>query len=63
VPLPERNRPGRPPLDREHDSVQICVSVPDHQYDELYAKAREQRVSVPEVIRRTLAKTARRPSD
>jgi len=49
-------RPGRPPLDRADPSVQVCVSVPSQQYDSLYRSARDARVSVPEVIRRSLDK-------
>jgi hypothetical protein len=32
------------------------VKVPSKQYDRLYQRAVEQRVSVPEVVRRDLAK-------
>jgi hypothetical protein len=42
---------GRP---RREPSVPICVKVPPRQYDDLYRRAQEQRVSVPEVIRQSL---------
>lgn len=47
-------RPGRPPLDDDDPSVQVCVSLPGARYDELYDRAQRDRVSVPEVIRRQL---------
>jgi len=50
----QRPRSGRPPLDDEEPSVQVCVSVPASQYDHLFERARTDRVSVPEVIRRQL---------
>jgi hypothetical protein len=43
---------GRPPLDRRDKSVPITVKVPSRHYDILYSKARQQRVSVPELLRR-----------
>jgi hypothetical protein len=48
--------PGRPPLDDEddEDSVAVCVKLPSRVYDEQYQRAQRERVSVPEVIRRTL---------
>ena len=52
--MADPNRPGRPPLDRDDPSVKVCVSVPSRQYDDLYQRAREERVSVPELIRRSL---------
>jgi hypothetical protein len=45
---------GRPRLDPNDNSVQVCVSVPSRQYDDIYRRAQQDRVSVPEVIRRRL---------
>lgn len=45
-------RPGRPPLDAKSPSVRVNVRVPGDQYDALWAKARREGVTVPEVIRR-----------
>ena len=47
-------KPGRPALDPKDASVQICVSVPGRQYDQLYRDAREERTSVPELVRRMM---------
>lgn len=52
--MEHRRPPGRPPLDPQHPSVKVCLSVPSDDYDAYYAKARRDRVSVPEVIRRSL---------
>jgi len=35
--------------------------MPSRRYDQLYARATEQRVSVPELIRRDLARDFRNP--
>ena len=47
-------RTGRPPLDATDDTVEMCLSLPAKRYDALYAQARAQRVSVPELVRRML---------
>jgi hypothetical protein len=47
-------RPGRPPLDPADPSVAMCLRLPAKRYDDLYARARTERVSVPELIRRIL---------
>lgn len=46
--------PGRPPLDRADPSVPVMFRLPSKQYDALWAKAQRDRVSVSEVIRRTV---------
>jgi hypothetical protein len=48
------SRRGRPPLDAEDPdgSVSVNLRLPSRQYDALHAEARQQRVSVPELIRR-----------
>lgn len=48
--MPAR-RNGRPPVDRESRSVPVNVRVPATRYDELYAQARREGRSVPQVIR------------
>ena len=50
-----RDRPGRPPLDDDDESVPVSLKLPSKQYDDLWRQAQAQEVSVPEVIRRTLA--------
>jgi len=49
-----KRQPGRPRLDDDDDTVQVCVKLPGAQYDALYAEAQKTRTSVPEVIRREL---------
>lgn len=47
-----RRPPGRPPLDDSGRSVPVCVRVPARTYDELHDRAKRERVSVPELLRR-----------
>jgi hypothetical protein len=49
-----RRRTGRPPLDPNDPSVEMTLSLPSKQYDRLYALARSQRVTVPELVRRVI---------
>jgi len=49
---PRRN--GRPPLDPNNATTSVHLKLSAPHYDALYAEARRQRVSVHEVIRRTL---------
>jgi hypothetical protein len=56
-------RIGRPPLDDHDPSVTVCVSVPSRAYDALYQRARDQRVSVPDLIRRSLGVVCRSADD
>lgn len=49
----ERRR-GHPRLDDDDESVPVHLTLPSRQYDDLYERARRDRVSVPEVIRRLL---------
>jgi hypothetical protein len=51
-------RPGRPPLSPDEGSVKICLTVPTRKYDALDAQAREERVSIPELVRRSLNRRA-----
>lgn len=46
--------PGRPPLDATDPSVDVHVRLPSKQYDAAYTKALAARLTVPELIRRTL---------
>lgn len=52
---------GRPPLNRNDPSVPICVKVPSRDYDRLCDRARQARVTVPEVVRRSLHANDERP--
>ena len=56
-------RIGRPPLDPDSPSVRVSLSVPARQYDELYAKAQRERVSVPELMRRSFMRRKLDSSD
>lgn len=49
-----RRRGGRPSLEPGDRSVRICLSIPVARYDDLYARARAARVSIPEQIRRDM---------
>lgn len=46
--------PGRPPLDDEDESVPVCVTLPLRLFDSTCQRAREDRVSLPERIRRDI---------
>jgi hypothetical protein len=50
----KRTGPGRPPIDVESDSVPVHVQMSGKQYDAVYARARKDRVTVPERIRRDI---------
>ena len=48
-------KPGRPRVSAEPNEA-VCVKVPVSLYDRAYEKADRDRVTVPELIRRALAK-------
>jgi hypothetical protein len=54
------NPRGRPPLDRADPSVVVSVALPGRTFDVIYRQAHDARVSVPELIRRTLRESANR---
>ena len=56
-------RVGRPPLDPRHLSVPVNLRLPSAHYDELYQLARREHTSVPEIIRRALARDRRDDGD
>ena len=53
-------KPSRPPLD-ENDPVtgSVHLRLPSRVYDDLYRRAQQERISVPEVIRRAIARGIR----
>jgi hypothetical protein len=55
----EKRRLGRPPLAVR--PARVHVTVPGHDYDRVYQLARQQAVSVPEIVRRGIARVLRRP--
>jgi len=52
------NPRGRPPLDRSDPSVYVSVAMPGRAFDWIYQRARAERLTVPEIIRRTLRDSA-----
>lgn len=55
----KRTHPGRPRLDEDDPSAQICLKLPGKQFDALGREAKMARVSVQDIIRRDLEKTKR----
>jgi hypothetical protein len=53
------NRRGRPRVDPTDRPAEVCLTLPAKQYDVLYTKARAEGVSIPEIIRRELARRER----
>jgi hypothetical protein len=52
-------RQGRPPLDDDGDeSVSVSFRVSSSQYDDLYQRAQQERLTVSEHLRRELAARA-----
>jgi hypothetical protein len=49
-------RPGRPPLDPEHPSASVNLRLPGPTYDALHRLTQRDRASVPETIRRKIAR-------
>jgi len=45
---------GRPRLDHNDQTVGVHIKLPSRQYDEACQQAKQQRVSLPEYIRRAL---------
>jgi hypothetical protein len=45
-------RRGRPPLSLDGPSTDVCVAIAGSEYDQLYAIATKEDVSVPELMRR-----------
>jgi hypothetical protein len=45
-------KPGRPRLDEHDESVGVHVRMTAKQYDDVFDRARRERVTVPEIIRR-----------
>jgi hypothetical protein len=48
------NRPGRPALERGDPSVDVHLVLPGRAFDSLYRRAQVERLTVAELIRRTL---------
>ena len=54
--MPEPKRPGRPPLVPGDTPAKVQVYVPSREYDRAQRLAERTGTSVPEVLRRGLAK-------
>jgi cytochrome P450 len=54
-----RRRNGRPPLDRDDETVRVTVNLPAKRFDELYTRAKAARMSLSEYVRDCV--TRRRP--
>ena len=52
-------QPGRLPLDPNDPSALVHLRLPGRQYDQLFAVAQRSRMTVPEVIRRLIARDRR----
>lgn len=59
----KRTHPGRPSVDDDGDSEQVCVTLPGKLYDEYSRRAILEDVSVPEIIRRELQERQSRRSE
>ena len=51
---------GRPSIDPAARAVEVCLTLPAKYYDAVYTRARAERVSVPELLRRELQKPTMR---
>lgn len=54
--MSESKRPGRPPLNEGDIPARLHVTVPSKDYDRAQQIAQRQNISVPEVVRRGLAR-------
>lgn len=52
-------RRGRPPLSPDGPSTDVTVAMPGELYDRVYTAAQTARITVPEAIRRVLARELR----
>jgi len=57
---PPKNGRGRPRVSGTDETVVLQVRIGARQFDALYQRAREARVTMPELIRRDLATAAAR---
>jgi hypothetical protein len=62
--MPPPKRPsGRPRLDPEQPSVSVHVRLSTAAYDELYAAASRERVSLATLMRQRIARSLERSAD
>lgn len=51
-----KRTPGRPPIDERETPARVHVTVSSTDYDRAYERAVRQGISVPELVRRGLAR-------
>lgn len=56
-----KRNPGRPRLDDDDESIDVHLTLTGRQYDDLYRRASETRITVQEEIRRHLPPPDRQP--
>jgi hypothetical protein len=54
--MDDKPRRGRPPLDPNDPSINISISLPSRQFDAYCKRALREGTSLPEAIRRQLAR-------
>lgn len=54
--MSDPKRPGRPPLTSGDTPARVHLTVPSPDYDRAYQRAQRDGVSVPELLRRGLAR-------
>jgi hypothetical protein len=47
-------RRGRPRLDEDSETVSVTLKMPAKVYDDVFRRARDERISVPEFIRHAI---------
>jgi hypothetical protein len=50
---------GRPPISPSEGSTRVCFALPESLYDQAFQHAQASRSSVPDLIRRALARLLR----
>lgn len=56
-------KPGRPRIDPDDESTQLCLTLPNKEFDRLYALAQRERTTVPDIIRQKLRRDDDPPRD
>jgi hypothetical protein len=51
-----KRSPGRPPIDEREPPARVHVTVSSADYDRAYERASREGISVPELVRRSLAR-------
>ena len=51
-----KKRTGRPPLDPSDSTVRLTLYLPAKQFDAVYQRARDERQTMPAVVRQVLTR-------